>query len=202
MGVRTIFWLFLVNLYYINLSIIVVSVNGICLGHQQPLSLHLKQNLIFNPTKSKKLAHWNPNVDCCQWNGITCNRGRVIALDLSEEFISGGFDGSSSLFSFKDLQNLSLAYNDFHSAIPLELQELNSLTFLNWSHGGFEGQIPIEISQLSRLAILDLSTSFNSSLKLEMPNEEMFLKNLTEIKELYLDGSWPRERNGAMLYPC
>ncbi|KAJ1416245.1 Leucine-rich repeat [Sesbania bispinosa] len=187
---RIILWLSLLPFCLMNFSINIFLVTGHCLGHQQSLLLQLKNNLIFKPSTSKKLVHWNQSDDCCEWNGVTCNMGRVIALDLSHEFISGHVGNLTSLFNLKYLQSLNLAYNEFHSEIHSEFQKLNNLRCLNLSNAGFEGQIPIEISYLTKLATLDLSSTFTSqhALKLEKPNIAMLVQNFTEIKELYLDG--------------
>ncbi|GAU40708.1 hypothetical protein TSUD_263580 [Trifolium subterraneum] len=181
-------------LFFIPFSLISSSSNNFvandyCLGHQRSLLLHLKSNLIFNPEKSSKLVHWNQSDDdCCQWHGVTCKDGHVTALDLSQEFISGGFN-ESIIFSMQYLQSLNLAFNEFGSMIPQELHKLQNLRYLNLSNAGFEGQVPMEISHLKRLVTLDLS-SFNShhNLKLENPNIAMLVQNLTDITELYLDG--------------
>ncbi|XP_061368254.1 receptor-like protein 7 [Gastrolobium bilobum] len=180
-------WLSLLSFCLINLSININLVTGLCHSHQQSLLLNLKNNLIFNPTKSKKLTHWNQSGDCCDWNGVTCTKGRVIALDLSHEFISGSVENLSSLFELQYLQSLNLAYNEFHSGIHSEFQKLKNLRYLNLSNAGFEGQIPIEISYLKKLATIDLSTS-QHALRLEKPTIAMLVQNFTEIKELYLDG--------------
>ncbi|XP_054782618.1 receptor-like protein 7 [Prosopis cineraria] len=183
-----ILWLFLIPFCFINLSInVFVVYSSHCLSHQKSALLRLRSNLIFNPSRSKKLVHWNQSHDCCQWNGVTCDKGQVIALDLREESISGELDSSSSLFNLQFLQNLNLAYNEFHSVFPSEFQKLKNLRYLNLSNAGFKGQIPIEISYLTKLISLDLSTSLQT-LKLEEPNVTMLLKNFTEIKALYLDG--------------
>ncbi|KAK7339950.1 hypothetical protein VNO77_20639 [Canavalia gladiata] len=180
---------FFIPFCFTNLSIVTYAATSHCLGHQQLLLLHMKHSLLFNHSQSEKLVHWNQTGDCCQWNGVSCNKGRVIGLDLSEEFISGGLD-NSSLFNLQYLQNLNLARNDFGSMIPSKFGLLKNLRYLNFSNAGFEGQIPIEIAHLTKLAILDLSTSFTSwnPLKLHKPNIGMLMQNLTEIRELYLDG--------------
>ncbi|KAG5021975.1 hypothetical protein JHK85_018317 [Glycine max] len=180
-------WFFLLPFCLINLSTNIILATGHCLGHQQSLLLQLRNNLIFNSTKSKKLIHWNQSDDCCEWNGVACNQGHVIALDLSQESISGGIENLSSLFK---LQSLNLAYNGFHSGIPPEFQKLKNLRYLNLSNAGFEGKIPIEISYLTKLVTLDLSSTVTSqhALKLEMPNIAMLVQNFTEIKVLHLDG--------------
>ncbi|XP_020239955.1 receptor-like protein 32 [Cajanus cajan] len=183
-------WSFLISLCSINYNANVFPANGYLLGQECSILLHLKNNLIFNPTMSKKLTLWNRSEDCCQWHGVTCNKGIVIALDLSEESISGGLVNSSVLFDLQNLESLNLAFNNFRSMIPSELYKLNNLRYLNLSNAGFEGQIPYEISHLKRLVTLDLSSTFTSHhrLKLEKPNIAMLLENLTDIIELYLDG--------------
>ncbi|XP_014496656.1 receptor-like protein 12 [Vigna radiata var. radiata] len=172
---------------YLNININVASCHT--LDHQQFLLLHLKDSLLFNPATSKKLVYWNQSSDCCQWNGVTCSKGGVIGLDLSDEFIFGGLD-NSSLFELEHLQRLNLAYNDFNSSIPVNFSKLKSLRYLNLSSAGFHGQIPNEISHLTDLTTLDLSTPLTSIpiLKLQNPNIAMFLQNLAKITELYLDG--------------
>ncbi|TKY63533.1 Receptor protein 12 [Spatholobus suberectus] len=190
MRAHILFWLFLIPFCLINYAT-VFSANGYLLGHQCSTLLHLKNSLIFSPTKSRKLTLWNQSKDCCQWHGVTCNEGRVIALDLSEESISGGLVNSSALFSLQYLQSLNLAFNNLRSVIPSELYKLNNLRYLNFSNAGFEELIPLEISHLKKLVTLDLSSSFTSHhrLKLYEPNIGMLLQNFTDIAELYLDGA-------------
>jgi hypothetical protein len=169
-------------------------VSGQCIGDQRDLLIELKKSLKFNSTLSTKLVHWNEtSPDCCSWVGVNCSDGgHVIGLNLNNETISGGLNKSSSLFRLQYLQNLSLAYNNFNSSrIPLEFGNLTNLIYLNLSNTGIAGQIPIEISSLTRLVTLDLSTSSllsTSLLKLEKPNLAMLVQNLSELKELYLDG--------------
>ncbi|KAK4267723.1 hypothetical protein QN277_024465 [Acacia crassicarpa] len=185
-----ILWIFLLPFCFINLSINVLFVSSHCLSHQKSALLHLRRNLIFNSSESKKLVRWNQSHDCCLWNGVTCDKGHVIALDLSGETISGVLDSSNnSIFNLQFLQNLNLAYNKFHNSIVLsKLHKLKILRYLNLSNAGFEGQIPVEISHLTKLTFLDLSTSSLHTLKLEEPNVTMLLQKLTKLQELYLDG--------------
>ncbi|GAU40710.1 hypothetical protein TSUD_263600 [Trifolium subterraneum] len=188
-----IFFLFFIPFSLINFSTNKFLVNGYCFGHERSLLLHLKNNLIFNPEKSSKLVHWNQSDDdCCQWHGVTCKDGHVTALDLSHESISKGLNDSTALFNLQSLQNLNLAFNDFHSKIPQELYKLQKLRYLNLSNAGFEGHVPKEIFHLKSLVSLDLSSSITSHhrsrLNLENSNIAMLVQNLTDITELYLDG--------------
>ncbi|KAL1367795.1 hypothetical protein AAHE18_02G076200 [Arachis hypogaea] len=179
------------------LSLLVISicvVAGLCVKDEQQLLLQLKNNLTFNfnSGRSSKLNVWNQSIGCCNWSGVTCNdEGYVIGLDLSGESITGGFNDSSSLFGLQHLQKLNLAANNFNSMIPSAFGLLDKLTYLNLSHAGFVGQIPIEISQLTRLVTLDISSVAyfeGQYLKLENPNLRMLIRNLSSIRQLYLDG--------------
>ncbi|KAM7488498.1 hypothetical protein LguiB_025982 [Lonicera macranthoides] len=172
----------------------IVPINAQCLEDQRSLLLQLKNTVKFDSSFSTKLVQWNHhNKDCCLWEGITRSKaGHVTGLDLNDQSISGGIDNSSSLFNLWFLQSLNLAYNNFNFAqIPSTFINLTSLTYLNLSYSDFGGQIPIELSQLTRLVTLDLSTFFVPDillLKLENPNLNMFVQNLAQLTELYLDG--------------
>ncbi|CAK9323376.1 unnamed protein product [Citrullus colocynthis] len=162
-----------------------------CLEDQQALLLELKNNLTYDSSLSVKLVQWNESVDYCNWKGVFCNDGCVIGLDLSNEFISGGIDDSSSLFSLRYLRNLNLAFNRFNSTMPSGFKRLSNLSVLNMSNSGFGGQIPIEISSLTGLVTLDLTSSslFQTSiLKLENLNLTTLVQNLSNLRVLYLDG--------------
>ncbi|KAL3753563.1 hypothetical protein ACJRO7_000899 [Eucalyptus globulus] len=146
------------------------SASAQCLGiNRRSLLLELRNNLIFNASE-----------------GVTCEDGLVVGLDLSSESISGGINGSSSLFKLEFLRSLNLAFNDFKSiAIPLGLANLSRLENLNLSYAGFAGQIPAELSRLRKLRTLDLS--YLNSLKLEKPSLRSLIRDLGELRELYLD---------------
>ncbi|PKI34105.1 hypothetical protein CRG98_045460 [Punica granatum] len=165
--------------------------SGQCLSlSDQSLLLSLKNGLHFNASLSTKLVEWTQGSS--SWPGVTCVGGQVTGLDLSNESISDGINSSSSLFSFRYLKSLNLAFNRFNSMeIPPQVATLSSLEHLNLSNAGFTGQIPVEIANLTGLTTLDLSMLYFpgiSSLKLQNPNLRMLVRSLAELKELYLDG--------------
>ncbi|KAI8026502.1 Receptor-like protein 7 [Camellia lanceoleosa] len=192
-----IIWLFSITIVTI-LCIRTIPVYSQCLEDQRSLLLQLQNSLKFNPAISVKLVNWTPSKDCCDWKGVTCDQaGHVTGLDLNSEFISGGIDQSSSLFSLQFLESLNLANNSFNrKQIPSSFGNLISLKYLNLSNAGFGGQIPIALSCLKRLVTLDLSALFfpdpylpgTAGLQLENPNLLTLIQNLTGLRNLYLDG--------------
>ncbi|GMH18286.1 hypothetical protein Nepgr_020127 [Nepenthes gracilis] len=170
-----------------------------CLKSQMSLLLQLRSSLGFNRSESTKLVSWNNRTDCCQWKGVSCDgaTGFVIGLDLSGESISE-MDNSSSLFELRFLESLNLANNLFSNVtIPSGIGRVSgSLTRLDLSNAGFSGQVPLELSKLRKLVVLDLSNPYYyayydyeyPTLRFENPSFRLIIRNLTNIRELYLDG--------------
>ncbi|KAL7584653.1 hypothetical protein Lser_V15G42795 [Lactuca serriola] len=194
MRTKLCFPILLIRFYLIMFGVVnYTSVSGHCQIDQHSTLIKLRNELQFNSSLSTKLVLWNQSVsDCCTWAGVNCSiGGQVIGLDLSSETISGGINDSSALFHLKNLEMLNLAQNNFNfTTIPSGFGSLTSLRNLNLSYSWFSGQIPGELSQLTKLEFLDLSSSFFisfSSLKLEKPNLGMLIKNLTQLRVVYLD---------------
>ncbi|XP_056172672.1 receptor-like protein 7 [Syzygium oleosum] len=87
---------------------------------QRSLLLELRDSLVFNASESSKLVRWDRSAD--SWSGVTCKDGLVVGLNLSSESISGGINGSSSLFGL-----------EFDGQIPAELSRLTKLRTLDLS---------------------------------------------------------------------
>uniref|UniRef100_A0A803LMH0 Leucine-rich repeat-containing N-terminal plant-type domain-containing protein n=1 Tax=Chenopodium quinoa TaxID=63459 RepID=A0A803LMH0_CHEQI len=68
--------------------------------------------------------------------------------------------------------------------IELDFSGIDITGFVDDS-SSFSGQVPIGISQLVNLVVLDIS---GSPLYMKKPNLATIIRNLTNIKELYLDG--------------
>ncbi|GER37943.1 verticillium wilt disease resistance protein [Striga asiatica] len=172
-------------------SLRLVRVSAQCLDGQLSLLVQLNNSLEYNPLFSTKLITWSQSFDCCSWDGIVCDElGHVISLDLENENISGGLDNSTALFELRYLKKLNLASNSLVGwNIPKGLQNLTDLVYLNLSNSGFGGQVPIELSKLTNLIVLDLSSLFviSEPLRLESPDLRTLVRNLTGLKELYLD---------------
>ncbi|CAN1813400.1 Receptor-like protein 6 [Linum perenne] len=209
----------LLSLVPLILPVLIVSshvplVSGRCREDQQSLLLQLKRGLNFTDSEYSKLARWNASTDCCEWPGISCDPGglgRVIGLDLSREWITGGggLDDSTALFSLQYLESLDLSNNEFNTTIPAAIGNLTNLRYLYLSSAGFFGKIPTSISQLTSLISLDLScwdpklkissqltslTSLNLSCldcdpRLKISNLGLLVQNLTQLIDLRLNGT-------------
>ncbi|KAI3879979.1 hypothetical protein MKX03_020387 [Papaver bracteatum] len=183
-------------------------VQGKCLNDQRILLLQLNQSLTYDDYDdlvAPKLSSWSLSTDCCtSWDGVICDKvGHVIGLDLSSESISDGINSSSSLFKLQYLEKLNLAYNFFyHKPIPSGFDQLPNLSYLNLSHSEFTGQIPLGISSLTKLVILDLTDHdyypgspdpSNTMPQLLLSDLKALIHNLTELRELLLDGVYISE---------
>ncbi|GMN59095.1 hypothetical protein TIFTF001_028184 [Ficus carica] len=174
----------------ILLGLCALVLSGECLDSQKSFLLQLKNSLNFSIENSTKLMHWNKDSDCCFWEGVACEDGRVIHLNLRQEGIDGRLDNSSILFNLQYLESLDLSYNRFNSTIPSRIGNLTNLSHLKLRCAGFRGQVPIEISRLSGLITLDLSTNCSSDERnLEILNLSMLVQNFSKLQELYLDGA-------------
>uniref|UniRef100_A0ACD5VMS4 Uncharacterized protein n=1 Tax=Avena sativa TaxID=4498 RepID=A0ACD5VMS4_AVESA len=155
------------------------------------------------------LVSWQDGTDYCLWEGVICSNspGHVTALELGGRALySLGLD--PAIFNLTLLQRLDLSMNYFGQySLPANgFERLSLLTHLNLSKSGFQGQIPIGIGKLANLISLDLSVLGYSALEdsldgydnsspdvtswlwLQEPNLENLVGNLTNLKELYLDG--------------
>ncbi|XP_075639426.1 receptor-like protein 7 [Castanea sativa] len=136
-----------------------------------------------------KTASWKEDTDCCSWDGVVCDKTtrHVIGLDLSCSWLNGPIHSNSTLFFLPHLRTLNLAGNCFSdSLISSEFGNFKALTHLNLSFSCFSGKIPYEISHLSSLISLDLS--LNNELFIETPVWKRVIHNLTQLRELLLDG--------------
>ncbi|KAL5978307.1 hypothetical protein ACLOJK_029424 [Asimina triloba] len=172
---------------YILPIFLAIFVSCRCPEHQKSALLNIFSN-------RSALPSWRDDAsssdDCCQWEGITCDdvSAHVIGLDVTNRSISASLN-SSALSSLRNLRFLNLSSNDFRaSIIPSNLDSLSNLTHLNLSHSNFTGQIPAAIARMSRLVVLDLSSDYPYSLKLDRPSAEALLWNLSRLTKLHLDG--------------
>ncbi|KAL4354427.1 hypothetical protein GQ457_06G005950 [Hibiscus cannabinus] len=154
-----------------------LSVSGQCQRDQQQLLLGFKNNL--NSSSSIKLMKWNLGTDCCSWDGIACDTdGRVIRLDLDNQFLSGEINNSNSLFRLQHLRHLDLADNkQLWGQLPETLEKFPHLIYLDFSSNSFSGPLPsfTSLRNLEKLFLSDnqLNGSIFSTNWSSLPNLEI-----------------------------
>ncbi|KAJ3693813.1 hypothetical protein LUZ60_009293 [Juncus effusus] len=172
----------LISSFLFSLNGVIATSLAPCPPDQSSALLQLKKGFA-----SSNLSSWKPGTNCCLWEGVSCEEttGKINLLDLNNRNIAGNL--SHAIFNLTSLKYLNLAYNDFsQSGIPDGFEKLTKLTYLNMSYSSFVGQIPIGIANLTNLVSLDLSGD-HSSLKLQKPSLRTLIRNLSNLKELYLD---------------
>ena len=120
----------------------------------------------------------DPCVDSWKWDGVTCNSGKVVSLDLSDKSLTGPI--SDELGNLSNLQWLSLRFNQLTGPIPTELGSLTNLEFLLLDFNQLTGPIPSELGNLTNLRYLYLGSNELSG---PIPTE---LANLTNLEYLQL----------------
>ena len=159
-------WLFFMPMIcLLSFSFSISTVRGQCDDDQQSMLHQLKNNLVFDNASSTKLVHWNQSIDCCSWEGVSCENNLVFGLDLANESISGELDNSYNDFSFLNLFNLSLAHNKLKT-FPSFLIDLRQLFFLDLSDNQIHGEIPNWIWENHLLQSLNLSYNYLKTLDL------------------------------------
>ncbi len=132
-----------------------------------------------NGANWKNNANWLSDAPLATWHGVTTDdSGRVIALDLSENGLSGAIP--PELGNLTNLTALNLYPNDLSGDIPSELGNLTNLEFLDLAGNRLSGTIPSELGNLTNLRQLSLAGNDLSGV---IPPG---LGQLTNLKWLYL----------------
>jgi len=146
----------------------------------------------FN-NNSNTADDWIPNCNGCdlsQWNGITCENGRVSSINLGNPVtpqnigVNGDFPNISVSMSGVKLINLA---NEEVSALPINIGSMfPNLEYLDLISNDLSGTIPNSISNLSKLTFLDLG---NNQLTGNMPDFSGCNLNVLSLANNLLKGS-------------
>ncbi|PRQ35612.1 putative non-specific serine/threonine protein kinase [Rosa chinensis] len=113
-------------------------------------------------TLSSSQLNWT-SADCCNWEGITCNRdGWVTHLQLPSKGlkIKGGIFPSSSLANLTHLTHLNLSHNALSASLDQTefFLSLNYLEILDLSYNLLFGVLPSSLPS-SHIRMVDLSSN-------------------------------------------
>ncbi|KAJ4916023.1 Receptor-like protein 2 [Raphanus sativus] len=139
-----------------------------------------------NVSSSVSPLNWNLSIDCCSWEGITCDdtpESHVTAVSLPLRGLSGYL--SSSLQNLHRLSHLDLSHNLLSGPLPPGFfSALDQLIVLNLSHNSFNGELPFEqafddgSSKLFPIQTVDLSSNL---LQGEVLNTSIYLLGASSL---------------------
>ncbi|CAL9221969.1 unnamed protein product, partial [Arabidopsis halleri] len=160
---------------------------SLCRRDQRDALWELKKEFPVHSNDSRHVTtvSWNKSVDCCSWEGVTCNAtlGEVISLNLVSYIANTSLKSSSGLFKLHHLRELDLSFCNLQGEIPSSIGNLSHLTYLDLSLNQLVGEIPTSIGNLNQLREIHLS---DNNLKGNIPTS---FANLTKLSELYLNGN-------------
>ncbi|KAI3967717.1 hypothetical protein MKX01_039627 [Papaver californicum] len=144
---------------------------------EQRILLKLKQEFGNPPA----LQSWNPSSNpshCTNWSGITCNTNNsVTKISLHDMNITEKVP--NFICDLKNLTQIDLSYNFIPGGFPVSVLNCSKLEYLDLSMNYFVGVIPNEIDSVSNLKVLILSANnFSGDIPPSIGNFE-FLENLS-----------------------
>ena len=128
------------------------------------------------------LPSWNSSTPTCQWQGVTCENGRVSELRLPGAGLMGKLP-SGVLGNLSALHTLSLRYNALSGPIPDDLSRLPELRAIYFQHNEFSGEVPASLFTLKNLVRLDLAgNKFSGEISPDF-------NKLNRLGTLFVDGN-------------
>lgn len=107
---------------------------------------------------SSPSLNWSNSIDCCLWEGITCNSdlNRVTRLWLPSRGLHGPV--APSLANVNHLTHLNLSRNSLFGSLPSGFfSSLNNLQIIDFSYNDLSGKLPSSSSSSSHLENVNLS---------------------------------------------
>ncbi|KAK4573852.1 hypothetical protein RGQ29_031702 [Quercus rubra] len=140
-----------------------------------------------------KMKFWKSDIDCCSWDGVTCNaeNGQMIGLNLSNSWLCGSLDQiPSKILWLSNLVSLDLSFNyDFlgyfylnFKVIDLEtfVQNITNLRELHLDKVEFLSSLPHSLTNFSSLTSLSLLDCHITSCSLSLKQLHLSFTNFYE----------------------
>ncbi|KAB1212567.1 hypothetical protein CJ030_MR5G023511 [Morella rubra] len=114
-----------------------------------------RNSLLSLPFKtSSPPLNWS-SIDCCQWEGISCDhKGQVKHIWLPSKGLRGSI--SPFLANLTHLSHLNLSHNSLSGPLPLDIYSATRLQEISLPSNNLSGLISEDIVNLTRLAKLEL----------------------------------------------
>ncbi|CAL9221958.1 unnamed protein product, partial [Arabidopsis halleri] len=170
---------------------------SLCRRDQRDALLELQKEFPVHSNDSYPVTtvSWNKSVDCCSWDGVTCdaNLGKVISLELislSTATNTSLKSSSCSLLKLQHLRELRLSKCNLHGEIPSSIGNLSHLTYLDLSLNRLVGEVPASIGNLNQLKYMGM---WGNHLRGNIPTS---FANLTKLSQLEL---YENQLTGALV---
>ncbi len=98
---------------------------------------------------------WNNRSNPCTSFGVECKDGRVVALDLPDNGLTGSVP--TEIVDLTELVRLHLADNAIVGSVPVQLITMTTLVQIRMSGNGFTGPVPAGFGSLSALKRFELA---------------------------------------------
>jgi len=131
------------------------------------------------------------------WQGVTCLNGRVRALALRDNNLTGSID-IPELSLFTELSLLNLGFNNLSGGIPEQLFELPEISSVILGFNNFTGGIPDNVVEANGLGVLSLSGNENLGGTLPAGITNLTDLILLELANCGLTGTLPNATIGNM----
>ncbi|KAJ0984905.1 hypothetical protein J5N97_003261 [Dioscorea zingiberensis] len=115
--------------------------------------LAFKKGIVNDPQHA--LSNWTESTGICMWDGIVCDNGRVMGLNLSGKDLQGTI--SPYLSNLSQVRWIDLSENSLHGPIPEELGALSMLQEFSIRLNAVQRQVPHSLGMLKELLYIDLS---------------------------------------------
>jgi hypothetical protein len=97
---------------------------------------------------------WDLSKPVASWYGVTVKNDKVIAIDLSDNNLSGSLP--EELSKLTSLESINLFKNTISGSLPQSIGNLTSLKTLNISFNKLTGKIPASIGNAKQLQTIEL----------------------------------------------
>ncbi len=134
--------------------------------------------------------NWCSDEDLSTWQGVDCENGRVIRINLSGSNLVGSLP--EEMENLTELRELFLHENLLEGPIPAFVSKLENLEKLVLTGNNFSGEIPSFLGSLSHLKSLWLHDNYLTG---SIPSCFINLKELEDLRlcDNYLSGKIPDE---------
>ncbi|KAL1348254.1 hypothetical protein HN51_024224 [Arachis hypogaea] len=159
---------------------------GFCytLNEEGKALLKLRERIVSDPFGA--LSNWYDDeavFDPCNWFGVECSDGRVVALNLKDLCLGGTL--APELVNLVHLKSIILRNNSLSGIIPKEIEELKELEVLDLGYNNLSGHIPIGLGSNISLSILLLDNNeFLVSFTPEIDELKMLSESQVDKKQL------------------